>query len=227
MNIEVSKMNIYEKLSRITEELGFVEKGLTVGKGTNQYKAVSEASVLNAVKPLEIKHGVYSYPMSREIVMQDILESEKPGYKKDDPPVKKTTFFMRIKTTYRFVNTEKPTEFVDMDTFGDGVDSLDKSSGKAMTYADKYALLKAYKIQTGDDPDANHSNDNPVNRKKKTNEPKGTNGARITAQQKDTIIQQIQDGKNELAPILEYYSIKSLDDLLMKQASSVITEGEK
>lgn len=26
-----------------------------------------------------------------------------------------------------------------------------------MTYADKYALLKAYKIQTGDDPDANPS----------------------------------------------------------------------
>ena len=30
----------------------------------------------------------------------------------------------------------------------------DKAPGKAMTYADKYALLKAYKIQTGDDPDA-------------------------------------------------------------------------
>ena len=34
-----------------------------------------------------------------------------------------------------------------------------------MTYADKYALLKAYKIQTGDDPDANASGN--LNKKRK------------------------------------------------------------
>jgi hypothetical protein len=69
-----------------------------------------------------------------------------------------------------------------------------------------------------------NQNKKPV---KKVVKPNVLDGARITAQQKDTIIQQIQDGKNELAPILEYYSIKSLDDLTMVQASSVITEGEK
>ncbi|MBR3243048.1 MAG: ERF family protein, partial [Parasporobacterium sp.] len=42
-------------------------------------------------------------------------------------------------------------------TYGDGVDSQDKAPGKAMTYGDKYALLKAYKIITGDDPDQNYS----------------------------------------------------------------------
>ena len=44
-------------------------------------------------------------------------------------------------------------------TYGDGIDSGDKSVGKAMTYADKYALLKAYKIVTGDDPDQEASKD--------------------------------------------------------------------
>ena len=35
-----------------------------------------------------------------------------------------------------------------------------------MTYSDKYALLKAYKIQTGDDPDQNASETlNSVNRR--------------------------------------------------------------
>ena len=62
---------------------------------------------------------------------------------------KKLTIFLRIKTVYRFVNIDNPTEFIDVETFGDGVDSQDKAPGKAMTYADKYALLKAYKIETG------------------------------------------------------------------------------
>ena len=35
----------------------------------------------------------------------------------------------------------------------------DKAPGKAMTYADKYALMKAYKMVTGDDPDQNASDD--------------------------------------------------------------------
>ena len=40
-----------------------------------------------------------------------------------------------------------------MVTFAEGIDAQDKGSGKAMTYGDKYALMKAYKISTGDDPD--------------------------------------------------------------------------
>ena len=68
-----------------------------------------------------------------------------------------STFVSRIKTTYRFVNMDKPDEFIDMVTFAEGIDSGDKGSGKAMTYGDKYALMKAYKISTGDDPDQNAS----------------------------------------------------------------------
>jgi hypothetical protein len=59
----------------------------------------------------------------------------------------------RIETTYRFVNVDKPDEFIEIVSFAEGIDSQDKGSGKAMTYADKYALMKAYKISTGDDPD--------------------------------------------------------------------------
>jgi hypothetical protein len=65
----------------------------------------------------------------------------------------KTSFMSRIKTVYRFVNIEKPDDYIETTTFAEGIDSQDKGSGKAMTYADKYALMKAYKISTGDDPD--------------------------------------------------------------------------
>ena len=46
-------MNIYEKLAAITSELNAVAKNLMVGEGRSSYKAVSEADVLAAVKPLE------------------------------------------------------------------------------------------------------------------------------------------------------------------------------
>lgn len=146
-------MNIYEKLAAITAELQTVAKNLSVeisgGKG---YKAVSERDIIDAVKPLEAKYGVYSYPISREVLESQMLETEtKYGTK--------TTFFTRIKTTYRFVNVDEPTEYIETITFAEGIDPQDKGSGKAMTYSDKYALMKAYKISTGDDPDEKASED--------------------------------------------------------------------
>ena len=47
-----------------------------------------------------------------------------------------------------------------MVSYADGIDSGDKATGKAMTYSDKYSLLKAYKIATGDDPDKDASPEN-------------------------------------------------------------------
>ena len=154
-----NKKNIFQKMSAITQEISTVAKNLQVGEGKSQYKAVGEADVLAAVKPIEAKHGVYSYPFDREIVESgEIVSTTKYGDKK--------SLYLRVKTIYRFVNVDEPSEFIDITTYGDGVDSQDKAPGKAMTYGDKYALLKAYKIQTGDDPDQNASETlNSVNRR--------------------------------------------------------------
>ena len=163
-------MNIFEKMAAITAELQTVAKNLTVQTTkTSSYKAVSERDILDAVKPLEAKHGVYSYPVDREILESNLLESESEYQGKI---TKKTTFMTRIKTTYRFVNVEKPDEYIETITFAEGIDSQDKGSGKAMTYGDKYALMKAYKISTGEDPDQTASEDTNYTRKAKTPTPR-------------------------------------------------------
>lgn len=149
-------MNIYEKLLAIANDLETVAKNLKVGIGENSYKAVGEADVLKAVKPLEYKYKIYSYPYHRVIVESGILENESIDYKTHEKVIKKN-LYERIETTYRFINIENPEEYLDIVSYGDGIDSQDKSVGKAMTYADKYALMKAYKIVTGDDPDQNPS----------------------------------------------------------------------
>lgn len=154
-------MNIYEKMAAITAELSAVAKNLQVGEGRSSYKAVGEADVLAAVKPLEAKYKVYSYPVARTIVDSDVITTKKV-YNGQESETSK--FFMRLETIYRFVNTEQPEEYVDIHTYGDGIDSGDKAPGKAMTYGDKYALLKAYKVITGEDPDQNMSEDAKISR---------------------------------------------------------------
>lgn len=162
-------MNIYEKMLAITSELQAVAKNLTVGFGKNQYNAVGERDVLDAVKPLEEKYKVYSFPVGRKILESHLLENET---KVNGEMIKKTSFMTRIETVYRFVNVENPDEFIETTTFAEGIDSQDKGSGKAMTYSDKYALMKAYKISTGDDPDQKESNAVSYKAKPKTSREK-------------------------------------------------------
>ena len=145
-------MNIFERMAAITAEISVVAKNLQVDAGNTSYKAVGEADVLAAVRPAEKKYGVYSYPVEREIVESAVLTTSYNGRERKQQ-------FMRLRVTYRFVNVDNPAEHIDITTYGDGVDSQDKAPGKAMTYADKYALLKAYKIMTGDDPDQKASED--------------------------------------------------------------------
>ena len=154
--------NIYKKMSAVTTELTAVAKNLNVGIGKSAYKAVGEADVLAAVKPLEEKHGIYSYPYSRKIVEADLITTSSEYQGK---VTEKTNRYLRIETVYRFVNIDNPEEYIDITTYGDGIDSQDKAVGKAMTYSDKYALLKAYKIITGDDPDQFKSEEGKTERK--------------------------------------------------------------
>lgn len=198
--------NIYKRMLEATDKISKVAKNLNVGIGKSQYKAVGEADVLAAVKPIEIECGIYSYPIKRELVSTNeyTTTSEYNGETKE-----KLTIFMRIKTTYRFINTDNPEDFIEIDTFGDGVDTQDKAPGKAMTYADKYALLKAYKIETGDDPDQNASKD--MNIKK------------ITEQQKEKLINLNAD----LEKLRIYCKKARIEDITEEQAENAIKSKEK
>lgn len=145
---KIEDMNIYEKMLRIQTEIPTVAKNLNVetGKNSKSYKAVSERDVKDAVKPLEDKYRVYSYPASKELIEQSFLE-QKTQYGE------RKSFFIREKVTYRFVNIDKPDEFIEIEGYGDGIDTGDKAPGKSDTYASKYCIMSAYKISTGDDPD--------------------------------------------------------------------------
>ena len=161
-SVDIKSMNIFQRVAAITDELGVVAKNLSVSAGKDgSYKAVSERDIIDAVKPLETKYRVYSYPSSREIIDDEILEGEKTY---NGQTTKTTTFFTRIKTEYTFLNIDNPEDRYTTIVFSEGIDPGDKGSGKAMTYADKYALMKAYKISTGDDPDQNASEENRYTR---------------------------------------------------------------
>lgn len=204
--IRLKEMNLFEKMQLITNEIGVVEKGLQVRvTDKSSYKAVSERDVLDAVKPIEQKYRVFSLPISRRIIAQDVLEKVSEYNGKTS---KTYTMYMRIETTYRFYNIDKPDEYIDTITYADGLDTGDKASGKAMTYADKYALMKAYKISTGDDPD------------KEASAEQGYTSVKATPKQIEAVKKLVRDTQ----AMLDHYNISKIEDLTLEQASDIIAK---
>ena len=195
-------MNIYEKMLAITNEIGTVAKNLEVGVGKSQYKAVGEADVLKAVKELEAKYNVYSYPSNRKVIDNSIMQTRKEY---NGQVTESNQLFMRIEVEYTFVNVEKPDEQIKIISYGDGIDTQDKAPGKAMTYADKYALLKAYKIVTGEDPDQQHSPDTVKIGEQKINDVK-VKALKQAFENKGLSAGQISNGLN-------YFGYKNIEDI--------------
>lgn len=215
---EIKEMNIYEKMSAIVNELGIVGKNLNVdlGKGKN-YKAVQEKDVLDAIKPLEAKYRIYSYPKERKVIDNSILEKETSyGITK--------SLYMRIETTYEFVNIDKQEEKMTMVSYGDGIDTGDKAPGKAMTYSDKYSLLKAYKVATGDDPDKEAS---PNEGYKKVDK----KGIKLEGSQRIALLNKINELELELdiphEKTLEVYKVNSNNQMTDSQLQDCVNKMEQ
>lgn len=206
-----NELNIYQRLLKITEELKTVEKNLSVPvTKNNSYKAVGERDVLDAVKPLEVKYGVYSYAYDRKIIDSGELISTRKDYQTNEYHDIKQ-LYLRLEVTYRFVNVDNPQEYIEIKTYGDGIDTGDKATGKAMTYADKYALLKAYKISTGEDPDQEASDELKSYKDEKATE---RQLAMISKYYKGDILQKLLSTNN----------ITKLEDLSKAKASELITK---
>ena len=143
-----SEKNLYQRILAVAADIRNVEKNLSVDVyGGKSYKAVADYDVVVAVKNAVAKHGILSIPVSQELVEHEIMEYTTS---KGD---RKTQFVDIVKMTLRLINVDDPSQFLDITTFGRGIDNGDKSFGKASTYARKYGLLNAYKIATGEDPD--------------------------------------------------------------------------
>ena len=127
---------------------------------------------------------------------------------------------MRIETTYKFINADNPDEQpIEIKSYGDGIDTGDKAPGKAMTYSDKYALMKAYKIATGEDPDAEPSPEDGY-----------TASTRKASKKQIDMIDQhlddLEDSGHEDAreKFMAREKIKSLEELTLTRASEIITK---
>ena len=146
-------MNIYQRLTEAKKKIGYVQKDKDVSTGgSGKYKAVTHDAVTAFTRGVLVEVGIVVIPTELSSSV------EAAGVTSNGTPI------IRFQAKYRvdFINTDQPDDRVSIELTSHALDSGDKSPGKALSYATKYALLKVLQLETGEDEESRLTPDKVV-----------------------------------------------------------------
>lgn len=149
----MSEKTLVKKLAKVMNEVKYIEK-----KGFNKfhkYRYATESDVAEKVREVLADQHVMMIPNMKEHQVREHTTAKG-----------KTEYIATVMMEFTFMDGESG-ESISFSMAGEGQDTGDKAYYKAITGAQKYALMKAFMIPTGDDPeqdsgvDERNDNDGP------------------------------------------------------------------
>lgn len=139
-------LNVYQRINEVRKMIGYVQKDKAVSTGGGSYKAVTHDAVTGMIRDALIKQGVVIVPSVTACVFHP-----------KEPEAKQRLY----EATYEieFVNIDEPTDRIISKQSAHALDNGDKAPGKAQSYATKYAILKLFNIETGEDEESRYQQD--------------------------------------------------------------------
>lgn len=132
---------IYSIIPKIMEEIGAIGKDRNNTFQKYSFRGIDD--MYNVIQPHLIKYGIFCCP--------EIVDSHFESY---TSPEGRVSFRSLLRVKHRFYAQDR--SYIDVVTQGEGLDTSDKASNKAMSAAMKYAFIELFSIPTEsvDDSDA-------------------------------------------------------------------------
>jgi hypothetical protein len=140
----MEKLNLYQKLLVIQKKIN----GLGKDKKSFSYSYVTGDKVLGEIKPLMNELGL--------ILKQEVLSIDNLRMDYQTKNGNKTEILSKVMMQFTWIDTESGEK--DVNLFGaNGQNDFEKGLGSALTYAERYFLLKFFHIATDEDDIDNDS----------------------------------------------------------------------
>ncbi len=152
-------MNLFQKLVEIQKSVRALGKNSSAGTGASSYQYVSGSKVLDFIRPKMDELGILLVPQIDSIENERIDYQTKTGAKSE--------LLSKVNMTFTWIDAESG-EKLSVPFGANGMNNWDKGLGSALTYAERYFLLKFFHIATDeDDVDAlpPRGNEEPVKQK--------------------------------------------------------------
>lgn len=142
--MEKGNMNLWQRIIAARVKVGgYIQKDKSVSTGGGSYKAVTHDAVTALCRDALNEFGVLSFPF----LVSSAARDKEDGAKQ-----------FRYEATYdfTFINADDPTQTMVIRIEAHAMDNADKAPGKALSYAKKYAMLKLFEIETGEDEESRY-----------------------------------------------------------------------
>lgn len=142
-----AKLNLFQRINEVRSAIDYIKKDKSVSTGSSgSYKAVTHDMVTAMVRDHMVKQGIISYPV--------LVESQSMPFEVSAEMVRAKQFRYEATYDFHFVNADDPKDELVIRIQSHAMDNADKAPGKAISYAKKYAILKLFEIETGEDDES-------------------------------------------------------------------------
>lgn len=162
----MSEMKLVKKLVEVMKQVKYIQK--TGFNDFHRYRYATEADVNEKVREVLADHNVVLIPNVKSHSVREHTNAKG-----------KTEYIVTVGVEFTFYDGDSG-ETITFMTYGEGQDAGDKGTYKAITGAQKYALMKAFMIPTGDDPESDSGVDRR-NASQEEDEPPATLKAKYEA----------------------------------------------
>ncbi len=208
--------NIYKAINEVMKEIGAVGKNQKNSQQGFMYRGID--AVMNAINPALTNHGVFVVP--------EVLEQTR-----EERTTSKGNLLIYSICKIKFSFFAEDGSHIEAITIGEGMDSGDKATNKAMSIAFKYACFQVFCIPTEEmvDPDAECHEVKPKKEAKKsmTDDEKNAQMMEhvgkelISAVQVKALTKKCNDENVPLEFLLNAYKIKDLTEMNQAQFRNV------
>ena len=135
-------MSVYKKLSSIQAALRSLAANAEGQTGQAKYGYVSGSKLLGHLRPLMDKEKLILSQEVTEITNTPITYMTRNG--------EKVEMFTTLKIRFTWIDSEDESKLVN-EFYANGMNAWDKGLGSALTYAERYYLMKFFHIATDED----------------------------------------------------------------------------
>lgn len=140
------QLNLFQKIADVKANID----GFTKDAKSYNYSYVSGSQVLHRIRNKMIENNLLLVPKTSEENYKQIDVTR--FNKKAGREITTSEFIVEMKLTYVWINADKPEEQFEVTFYAVGQqDDVSKAHGTALTYAERYFLMKFFNIPTDED----------------------------------------------------------------------------
>ena len=182
---EIKPLNIHQRMNAVMKAVKYIKK--REKKNGMQYSYVAHDDVTREMHDALTEQGI--------LPTTDVLSYENVGNAH------------KVHLLISFVNIDFPEDKISVNAWGYSIDNKEQGYGKALTYGIKYAYLKQFVLESGDEDEVD------AYQQEEKKPPKAVSSGPVTPQQLLDLTKKIDGDKQAIEFILSRFDIKALGEI--------------